>query len=122
MTINRTYDVLKRHEHLLNHTARSFIWLHDTYMQFLGIHGPSSPHTIAWKRLAEQACENNQVQGLCARLLKLEAVGAYLNDDGKCDCSRCKLRDCRWRGRDERYARCVKNCPGAWLYRSPKVV
>ena len=122
MTINQSYDVLKRHEHLLNHTARSFIWLYDTYMQTGKNLGTSSPHAMAWRGLAAQACENSQVQNLCTRLLRLESVGVYLNDDGKHDCSRCRLRDCRWRGRDERQARCVKNYAGAWLYRSPKIV
>lgn len=122
MTMNQSYDVLKRHEHLLNHTARSFIWLYDTYMQTRKNLGTSLPHAMAWRRLAEQACENNQVQNLCTRLLRLESAGVYLNDDGKHDCNRCRLRDCRWRGRTERHEHCIKNCAGAWLYRSPKIV
>ena len=119
MTIKQTYDVLKRHGHLLNHTARSFIWLYATYMQTCKNLGASSPHAMAWRKLAEKASENSQVQNLCTRLLRLESAGVYLNDDGKHDCSRCKLS---WRGRNERHERCIKNYAGAWLYRSPKIV
>ena len=81
MTIEQIYDVLKRHEHLLNHAARSFIWLYDTYLQAKKRFGNGSPHEKAWEKLSEQAAENPAVQNLYLVFLYCEANGAYLNDE-----------------------------------------
>lgn len=48
--------------------------------------------------------------------------GAYLNDDNAHDCARCKLGDCRWRGRFDRGIHCPKNTYGEWIHRPPQVI
>ena len=122
LTMAEMYAVFKRHPRVLSRSARSFVWLYETYTQTVERFGEDSPHAHAWQRMALDSARNELVQQFANRLLNLEAVGAYLNDDMKSDCSRCKLGDCRWRGRDNRDIHCPKNTYGDWIHRPPRVI
>ena len=122
MGIEQIYEVLKRHKPILSRSARSFIWLYETYDRVKKDMGYIDARVLAWERLAKQTGENELVQDFARRLLNCEAVGAYLNDDQLHDCSRCKLGDCRWRGRNDRDIHCPKNTYGEWIHRPPKTI
>ena len=121
-TMDEMYAVFHRHPRILNRPARSFVWLYETFSQVCKSFGLSSPHAHAWHRLATGAASDPLVQGFAKRLLRAEAVGAYLNDDNAHDCARCKLGDCRWRGRIDRGVHCPKNTYGEWIHRPPQVI
>ena len=103
-TMDEMYAVFHRHPRILSSASRSFVWLYETYLQVSESFGGNSPHANAWHRL------------------RCEAVGAYLNDDQAHDCPRCKLGDCRWRGRADRGPHCPKNTYGEWIHRPPRVI
>ena len=122
LTMDEMYAVFRRHSHLLSRAARSFVWLYESYLQTAENFGENSPHAHAWHRLATENASSTLVQSFARRLLRCEAVGAYLNDDGAHDCTRCKLGDCRWRGRKYRGIHCPKNTYGEWVHRPPRVI
>ena len=121
-TMDEMYAVFHRHPRILSRSARSFVWLYETYITVQVRFGPYSPHAHAWHRLATETASDPLVQGFAKRLLRAEAAGAYLNDDNAHDCSRCKLGDCRWRGRADRGPHCPKNIYGEWIHRPPRVI
>ena len=121
-TMDEMYAVFHRHPRILSHASRSFVWLYETYLQVSESFGENSPHANAWHRLALESASNTLVQDFARRLMRCEAVGAYLNDDQAYDCSRCKLGDCRWRGRADRGPHCPKNTYGEWIHRPPRVI
>lgn len=122
LTMEEMYDVFRRHPRILSRVSRSFVWLYETYLTVQSRFGERSPHAKAWHRLALESASNTLVQDFARRLMRAEAVGAYLNDDNAHDCARCKLGDCRWRGRIDRGVHCPKNTYGEWIHRPPRVI
>ena len=122
LTMAEMYAVFKRHPRVLGRSARSFVWLYETYTQTAERFGEDSPHAHAWQRMALDSARNELGQKAATRRLNLGAAGAYLNDDVKPDCSGCKLGDCRGRGRHDRGAHCPKNTYGDWIHRPPRVI
>lgn len=122
LTAAQMYAVCHRHPRILSRTARSFVWLYETYIKTFDTFGPNSPHAKAWYKLAINTASSPLTQRFAERLLMCERVGAYLNDDDKHDCTRCKLGNCRWRDRTDRGIHCPKNTYGEWIHRPPQVI
>lgn len=122
LTIDEIYCILCRHEHLVNGSAKSFVALYEAYLKAKARFGEGSPSALAWIPLAETALTTN-VYDLAEKLSECEKVGVYLNDDHLCQCTKCRLNDCRWRGREERLNdKCPKKKPGHWLEKPIRIM
>lgn len=119
MDINTTYGVLTRHPGLVSGPAKSFMWHFGKYLEMKREKGGNSEAAKRWLRASVDSWKVPGVKQQARQLLRLEENGVYMNDDRKCECSRCALDDCRWRDREERITngRCPKLRTGQWMVR-----
>ena len=122
LTVDEIYCLFCRHGHLVNGPAKSFKALYESYLKAKARFGEGSPSAQAWIPLAETAL-TTKVYDLAEKLSECEKVGVYLNDENLCLCDRCKLNDCRWRNRPERFEdKCPKKKPGHWLEKPIRIM
>lgn len=122
LTMDEIYCIFRRHDHLVKGPAKSFEALYESHLKAKERFGECSPATLAWLQIAAEAL-TKQVYDLAEKLNECEKICVYLNDDGLCQCAVCRLNDCRWRNRHERYQdKCPKKKPGHWLEKPIRVM
>ena len=122
LTIDEIYCIFCRHKHLVSGPAKSFQALYESHVKAKTRFGEGSPSSLAWIPLIRAAL-TPKVYDLAEKLHECEKVGVYLNDDNLCQCSKCRLDDCRWRNRPERLQdKCPKKKHGRWLEKPIRVM